>query len=204
MTKLLAVGFLASYGSLAFSKTVNLIDNQGNPITNAVIAVKTDVIEQFQDEFVIIDQRDKQFVPEISVMQVGQSANFPNSDNIRHHVYSFSTPHPFELKLYSGTEAPPVVFDKPGVVVLGCNIHDQMVGFIYIADNERVWRTDEKGRVTLPDDVDKVTIWHPFFALNHNEKKEVDIVDGQTLEFEIIVPPKPEATNVFGGGKFGG
>ena len=59
---------------------------------------------------------------------------FPNKDNIRHHVYSFSPARPFELKLYSGRPANPVVFDHAGLVTLGCNIHDVMLGYVLVVD----------------------------------------------------------------------
>ncbi len=75
-----------------------------------------------------VDQVDKQFVPYVKPVFVGSKVRFPNSDKIRHQVYSFSPAKKFELPLYGGTDAPPVVFDKPGIIVLGCNIHDWMVG----------------------------------------------------------------------------
>ena len=81
-------------------------------------------------------------------MRSGTSVAFPNSDNIRHHVYSFSLAKRFELRLYQGTQSAPVVFDSPGVVVLGCNIHDWMVGYIYVTDDSRFAVSDEHGRVT--------------------------------------------------------
>ena len=49
---------------------------------------------------------------------------FPNLDPIMHHVYSFSATKPFEIKLYSGDPPTGILFDKPGVATLGCNIHD--------------------------------------------------------------------------------
>ena len=79
-------------------------------------------------------QQKKQFVPEVLVVPVGSEVRFPNHDTVRHHVYSFSPAKKFELKLYTGTPANPVLFDRPGVVVLGCNIHDQMVGWILVVD----------------------------------------------------------------------
>ena len=79
-------------------------------------------------------QQKKQFVPEVLVVPVGSEVRFPNHDTVRHHVYSFSPAKKFELKLYTGTPANPVLFDRPGVVVLGCNIHDQMVGWILVLD----------------------------------------------------------------------
>ena len=77
-----------------------------------------------------IDQVGKQFVPRVSIIRTGTAVTFPNSDNIRHQVYSFSKAKPFTLKLYSGSPAAPVLFDKAGLVLLGCNIHDRMVAFV--------------------------------------------------------------------------
>ena len=79
-------------------------------------------------------QQQKQFLPQVRVLPVGSELRFPNHDTVRHHVYSFSPAKKFELKLYAGTPANPVLFDQPGVVVLGCNIHDQMVGWILVVD----------------------------------------------------------------------
>ncbi|MGQ0656808.1 MAG: hypothetical protein ACT4NU_01740 [Chromatiales bacterium] len=74
-----------------------------------------------------IDQTRKEFVPTVSAVQTGTRLNFPNIDNIRHHVYSFPLARTFDFKLYLGTLAKPVIFDKPGTVIPGCNIHDRMV-----------------------------------------------------------------------------
>jgi plastocyanin len=92
-----------------------------------------------------IAQRDKAFVPLVTVIQTGTAVRFPNEDPIRHHVYSFSAPKPFELKLYAGTPAEPVLFDKPGEVVLGCNIHDHMIAYVYVVDTPWFARTGKDG-----------------------------------------------------------
>ena len=89
-------------------------------------------------------QHDLQFDPFVLVAPVGAEVAFPNLDRVRHHVYSFSPAHPFELKLYGRDESRSVRFDKPGVVALGCNIHDTMVGTITLAalswhGFERLW-----------------------------------------------------------------
>ena len=109
-----------------------------------------------------MDQVDKLFKPDILVVQQGDFVDFPNSDNIRHHVYSFSSVNPFELKLYSGRPEAPLQFNKTGVAVLGCNIHDSMVGYIYIAGSKHVLMTDEQGKATLEDDIkyESVNVWH--------------------------------------------
>lgn len=97
------------------------------PLTGAAPAPRANLQAQ-------IDQIKKEFVPRVSIVQAGTSIHFPNSDNIRHSIYSFSPAKTFSTKLYSGREAPPVVFDQSGIVVLGCNIHDTMVAWLIIVD----------------------------------------------------------------------
>lgn len=98
-----------------------------------------------------IAQADKRFQPRMSIVQAGSSVSFPNEDTVRHHVYSFSPAKPFELKLYIGTPAAPVVFDRPGVAVLGCNIHDDMAAWVVIVETPWFGKTDVQGRVRLPE-----------------------------------------------------
>ncbi|MBD5802436.1 hypothetical protein AZOA_18640 [Azoarcus sp. Aa7] len=110
------------------------------------------------------DQRDKEFVPYVLPVQAGTRVHFPNNDNIRHHVYSFSPAKTFELPLYSGTPTSPVLFDKPGVVILGCNIHDWMVGYIYVSESPHFAKTGADGKATLgglPGGDYTLRVWHP-------------------------------------------
>jgi plastocyanin len=111
-----------------------------------------------------VDQIDQQFVPYVKPVFVGSKVRFPNSDHVRHQVYSFSPAKKFELPLYAGTDAPPVVFDKPGVVVLGCNIHDWMVGYIYVSETPFFAKTEAAGSATIddmPPGEYTVRVWHP-------------------------------------------
>ncbi len=109
-------------------------------------------------------QRNRQFMPYVLPVQVGTPVLFPNSDNTRHHVYSFSPAKSFELMLYKGTPSEPVVFDKPGAVALGCNIHDWMVGYIYVVDSPYFGKTAGNGEIRLTDlpagEYD-LRVWHP-------------------------------------------
>lgn len=112
----------------------------------------------------VMDQQDKEFVPHVLPIFTGTPVSFPNRDNIKHHVYSFSPAKKFELPLYSGTPANPVVFDKAGIVALGCNIHDWMVGYIYVLPTPLFARTGPDGRARIadvPDGVYEVKVWHP-------------------------------------------
>lgn len=115
----------------------------------------------------VMDQIDQQFVPDVLVVQAGTSVVFPNSDTVAHQVYSFSPPKRFALGLYRGRPHPPVVFDQPGLVVVGCNIHDQMVGYILVTETPHFGKTDARGRLQLtrlPAGSVRLTAWHPRFA----------------------------------------
>jgi plastocyanin len=111
----------------------------------------------------VIDQVDKRFVPKVTVLRTGTSVTFPNSDRIRHQVYSFSTPKVFSLKLYAGSPQVDVVFDKPGLVVLGCNIHDTMVAFVGVVDSPYFTKIGKSGTadVKLPAGHYRLRAWVP-------------------------------------------
>jgi plastocyanin len=96
-----------------------------------------------------IDQVRKQYAPQVSIIETGTLVAFPNHDNIRHHVYSFSPAKPFELKLYSGKPTSPVLFDRPGVVTLGCNIHDVMLAHVVVVDTPYFAVADAHGLAHL-------------------------------------------------------
>ena len=115
---------------------VDVTDAAGKPLADAVVFLESaDASRQVKPlAGAEMAQEKKQFVPGVLVVPVGTEVRFPNQDSVRHHVYSFSPAKKFELKLYSGTPANPVLFDRPGVVALGCNIHDQMVGWIVVVD----------------------------------------------------------------------
>jgi plastocyanin len=111
-----------------------------------------------------VDQIDKEFVPYVKAVVVGSPVYFPNKDNIRHHVYSFSPAKTFELPLYTGTPSHPVVFDRPGIVTIGCNIHDWMIGHIYVSPSPYFGTTGRDGRTKLenvPPGAYSVRVWHP-------------------------------------------
>jgi len=141
-----------------------------------------------------MDQVDKEFVPFVQPVQLGASVRFPNKDNIRHHVYSFSPAKAFDLKLYSGTSAKPVVFDKPGPVALGCNIHDWMVGHIYVVESPWFAKTDKAGKaaIDLPPGEYFVKIWHPWMKADATPVRIKADADGEIrTAFRIELAPPP-------------
>lgn len=141
---------LTCHGIMAADVTVMVTDAGGKPVTDAVVAFydsKTPALNANAAGKII--QKNKMFNPKVTVVQTGTSINFPNEDSVRHHVYSFSPAKKFELKLYSGVPTDPVLFDQAGVVTLGCNIHDSMVGYIYVVDTPFFAKTDDKGKAIL-------------------------------------------------------
>jgi plastocyanin len=149
----------------AASVTVQVVSANEKPLTDAVVYLdsaeaRASVQPLKQVEIV---QQHRRFVPKVTVIPVGSEVQFPNRDNVRHHVYSFSPTKSFELKLYAGTPAEPVVFDKPGIAVLGCNIHDSMVAWVAVVETPYYGRTDAEGLITLaqvPAGSYRLRAWH--------------------------------------------
>ncbi len=115
-----------------------------------------------------VAQVSKQFDPRVLVVPLGTAVFFPNRDTVRHHVYSFSPTKTFELKLYAGSAANPVVFDKTGIAVLGCNIHDNMAAWVVVVDTPYYGRSAKDGLVALgnvPAGNYRLRVWHPGLAV---------------------------------------
>lgn len=150
----------------AASLDIAVVDVDGDPVPNVAVYV-TQVGSKTAKApgSAIMDQRDTRFVPHILVVQKGTQVEFPNSDVVAHHVYSFSKPNSFVLPLYKGDPNKPVKFEYDGIVTLGCNIHDGMLGYIVVVDTDVFGVTDANG--TLSVDIDDagsdvtVDIWSP-------------------------------------------
>lgn len=111
-----------------------------------------------------IAQRDREFIPYVTIVQTGTSVDFPNNDTIRHHVYSFSAPKKFEIKLYAGKPGQPVLFDRPGEVVIGCNIHDWMEAYVLVVETPWFAKTAADGKAVVanvPPGHYRLRLWHP-------------------------------------------
>lgn len=103
-------------------------------------------------------------MPAVTVIRPGTEVSFPNSDNFRHSIYSFSPAKAFTNKLYSGRQAPPIVFDKPGLVVLGCNIHDTMAAWIVVVDTPFFAKSAADGVAVVRDlgpGEYRLSAWYP-------------------------------------------
>lgn len=197
-------------GLSAASLSIEVRDGSGEPVEDA--AVWASPVDRSPEaagpEEAAIDQIDREFIPRVSVVRAGTPVLFPNNDNIRHHVYSFSEAKRFELPLYKGVPAEPVVFDTPGVVTLGCNIHDWMVAYVVIVETPFSAVTGGDGAAAiddLPPGDYEVEIWHSRSkAGEETHRREVSIGDdddASRLEFEVDLQPDWQQRR---GGRAGG
>jgi len=177
-----------------------VLDSAGQPLENAVVSLtpRDGVLPPFAatPPSAVMDQWGKQFTPYVLPVRVGTRVRFPNRDNIKHHVYSFSPAKRFELKLYSSATAQPVLFDKPGIVALGCNIHDWMLAYVYVLETPYFAKTDAHGRVTiesLPEGTYHVEVWHPRLRGNALDfAKEVTLSGARPMALQFALPLKRE------------
>jgi len=202
---LFAVAFGCVFDASARAGTLvaTVRDAANRPLSSAVV-VATPVggapLRPTSTARASMDQRNQKFVPSVLPVQVGTRVSFPNSDNVRHQVYSFSSAKMFELPLYSGTPTTPITFDKPGVATLGCSIHDAMIASVYVTESP--WfSTSQNGTARiekLPAGEYDVHVWHPT-ARADSPKQRVVIKDGTAtseLSFRLapaaaVPPPTP-------------
>jgi plastocyanin len=147
---------------------VDVVGAGGSPMRDVVVVATpaSSIAADSSVRVAAMDQLGKRFVPEVLVIRTGTAVSFPNNDTVAHQVYSFSPAKRFELPLYRGRAHPPVVFDQPGIVVLGCNIHDHMAAYIFVTSSPYFAKTDVRGRVLfsgLPAGTYRIGVWSPYF-----------------------------------------
>jgi hypothetical protein len=136
----------------------------------------------------VMVQANRQFVPYILPVPMNVPVSFPNQDNTAHHVYSFSPVGSFELPLYKGDAPAPIVFTKPGVVPLGCNIHDWMIGYLFVVESPWYMQLENNtGAFTdLPPGQYEFTLWHPALGDQTQPSWPVTVTPGdQTVVLEV-------------------
>jgi plastocyanin len=169
MTLAFSIGLTAANYCFAAPLQVSVLDAQGKALAEIVITVVSDTASAARTTSpqvpatAIMDQVNKEFVPEVLVIRTGTNVSFPNSDSVAHQVYSFSAVKRFSLPLYRGKPYPPVLFEQPGIATLGCNIHDHMVGYIVVTDAPYFGQTNTQGQWShdIPPGTYGVRAWHP-------------------------------------------
>ena len=167
LARLAFLAALSCAASLANAANVNVafIDAAGHPLTDAVVMLEPVgaplAVKPMQGAQ--IAQHELQFNPQVTVVTVGTPVTFPNQDTVKHHVYSYSAAKTFQIKLYAGVPHTPIVFDKPGIAVLGCNIHDSMLAWVVVTDTPLWARSAASGlaRVAdVPPGNYQMRVWH--------------------------------------------
>jgi plastocyanin len=187
--------------ALAGELMVALTTAAGQPIRDAVVMFRPDAgipadAPRLPSAARTI-QTDVRFDPMVLLVPVGAEVAFPNKDKVRHHVYSFSPAKRFELKLYGRDESRSVTFDKAGVVALGCNIHDQMIGFVVVSDTPYAAKVGPDGTVKiqgLPAGGGMLTVWQPFLRAKDNKTAQpvtVPVQGAARVNLVLNVRPPP-------------
>ena len=161
--------FCARAEAATFSAKIT--DQDGHAVANAVVMLVPDNKGEPAASRLggdkIVDQRDETFVPLVTIIPKGGRVSFSNSDPTMHQVYSFSPIRQFEFTLAQKQKSPPVTFDKAGVAAIGCNIHDQMIAYVFVSDSPYAVLTGADGKVRLdglPEGSYSAQIWHPRLA----------------------------------------
>jgi plastocyanin len=193
---LLAGGLEAALAAVpAASVSITVKGPDDHPVPGAVVTVRalgTDA-KPAAPVRAIMDQINRAFEPDLLVIPVGSTVEFPNSDSVSHQIYSFSPARKFQLPLYRGNPNPPVHFDQAGVVTLGCNIHDEMVAYLVVTDAQYFGRTDATGTWTadIPRGKYRVSVWHPRMNEGAGElERELTVAEGDraTLTLHLAKP----------------
>lgn len=165
MQALTALMAATALGAQAGPQAILVTNDAGHPMPHAAVSVfvKGARAQATAGTTASLEQKGRAFRPNLLVVQTGTAVLFPNLDTVRHHVYSFSAAKKFEIKLYAGTPAAPVVFDKPGTATLGCNIHDQMLGYIHVVDTPHFGVSGSDGQLSLdlPAGDHRAVVWWP-------------------------------------------
>lgn len=160
---------LSCVDAVAAVVDVDVTDAHGHPLSDAVVEFApsddaTPLAGMKLPNESVIDQRHETFLPLVTLIRLGGRVIFTNNDTTMHQVYSFSDIRQFAFEIDEGERSQPVVFDKPGVAAIGCNIHDQMITYVYVAAKPFAALSNGAGRAAMggvPEGRYRGTVWHP-------------------------------------------
>ena len=191
MLSLLACGVAVSAEVVA-----EVRDTRGAPVAEAVVWV-TPIGSKIPQKLMpaIVAHQNKQFVPYVTAVQVGTTINLPNLDDVKHHAYSFSPAKKFELPLYAGTPEAPLLFDKPGIVTIGCNIHDWMTAYVCVVETPFFAISGADGRVqlrNLPAGAYRAEVWQPRLKGQPADYAQPFTIQNEAVKLAFKLDLKPE------------
>ncbi|MBU2977281.1 methylamine utilization protein [Alteromonas sp. C1M14] len=188
--------------------SVTVLDNTGLPLPGfAVSLTPAEGAAPVTDTpHAVMDQINRQFAPHFLIVRKDTQVRFPNSDSIKHQVYSFSAAKRFALLLDKDSEADPLTFDTPGVVELGCNVHDWMLGYIYVVDTPYFSASDDKGQseFVVPPGSYTLSIYHPRMQEPQEIlRRELTLTKNQTLRLPLTRALLPDFSQYNADDEFG-
>jgi plastocyanin len=194
---LIAAGVVLAAPLSASPFSVRVVDASGRPVRDAVVtfypAGSAARAPRAGGRFVV-SQKNIQFHPFLTIVPVGANVSFPNLDPTKHHVYSFSPAKRFELKLFAKDQSRTVHFDRPGVIALGCNIHDQMSAFIVVTDSAWTARSNAQGVAVFadaPSSAGRMTVWHPYLRAPGGSIQQPVAANQRSARFALKLRPPP-------------
>jgi plastocyanin len=184
-----------TFPAYAGSVSVTVSDTNAKPAPQAVVVLVADSPSTLPASRVpaeaIIDQRHEMFIPLVSLIRKGGRVIFTNNDTTMHQVYSFSPIKQFEFEIDQGQRSEPVMFDKAGVSSIGCNIHDQMITYVYVADSPFAAITDAAGHAQfadVPAGAYHVNVWHPQLVPGKPAPSQALTVSNTGASLAIALP----------------
>src|SRR4051794_37736730 len=187
----------ASSPLVAAPLSVRVTDSSGRPVSDAVVSLSPNGSAARPPRSggrYVVSQKGLQFHPFLTIVPVGADVSFPNLDPTKHHVYSFSAAKRFELKLFAKDQSRTVRFDRPGVVALGCNIHDAMSAFIFVTDSAWTARTNGQGVAAFgdaPSAPAPLTVWHPYLRAAGGPLQQAIGAGQRSVTFSVRLRPPP-------------
>ena len=195
LSALAIAGTIVSASANAASVAIDVTDSKSMPAPSAVVSLVPDAppaaIASHVPEKSIIDQRHETFLPLVVIVRKGGSVTFTNNDITTHQVYSFSPVKQFQFEIGKGQISKPVVFDTPGAAAIGCNIHDNMVAFVYVTEAPFAAVTDASGHAEIhdvPAGTYRAVVWHPQLRVGKQPSPEIITVHGDSAKLAFSVP----------------
>ena len=192
----LSVVACVSVGFGAGNLTVSAVDQNNSPVTELIVwltplEAPLPALPPAGSLHAIVEQKDEEFNPYVIAVRTGTQVEFPNLDDVQHHVYSLSRPAKFDIPLHGGNKTESVVMVQPGIVPVGCNIHDWMLSYVVVIDSPWFTQTDSRGTgplADMPAGRYKLEAWSPRLLKTHEQ--EVTITNGaNTVYLELRLRP---------------
>ncbi len=195
LAALVCLGLLAWSRAVAASVDFKLVDARGHPVPDAVVSLvpldPAAPATAASRRPVEIEQVKQEFLPYVTPVLVGTTVSFPNRDTEQHHVYSLSDAKKFEFPLYKPGMAEKVVFDRPGVVAIGCNVHDWMIAYVVVLETPLFAKSDDDGAARVADVPPghyRAEVWQP--RLDKPATREVTIAADSPAPLAFTLPLK--------------